>query len=380
MRLAKPVPTRHSKAPTRTGCPSSEELAAFIDGRREGPARERIVEHLASCEDCYAVFAGVVDFQNEEGAGATSEGEEEETQASADSEAPSAVVVPFPERERRRIPRYRSLPLAACLLAGVGGALLFYRYLTVPVEVRAAELVASFEGKPENLKGKTWFEENVYRGGGEDTGASEFLLGVYWTELRVVVLTGDVETGIEIARKILSLIAETRADGKTQAAAIPGLDPEVIALVRELAESAGATPPPDLPKLDLAPELGQTAGAPLPLDLLARLDRAEEHIDSYARELDLYEVSFGKWAAAGRLAAIAEEPRFFASSSKNRRYLSWLLRQREELYLPEEVVEALQQVRTAIRVANGEGLSYTQLASKFEDIIIYYADLADRSA
>lgn len=376
MRLAKPVPSRLSKAPPRTGCPSSEELAAFIDGRLEGPARERIVEHLASCEDCYTVFTGVVDFQNEEGAGATSEGEgDEDLQASADSDAQAAVVVPFPDR--RRVPWHRPMSLAACLLAGVGGAFLLYRYLTIPVEITTTDLVTSFEGKPESLKGKTWFEENVYRGGGEAAGASEFLLGVYWTELRVVVLTGDAETGTEIARKILSLIAETRVDGKTQAARIPGLDPEVIALVRELAERAGAPPPPDLPKLDLAPELGQTAGAPPPLDLLARLDRAEEHIDSYARDLGLYEISFGKWTAAARFAAIAEEPRFFASSSKNRRYLSWLLRRREELSLPEEVVEALQQARTAIRADDGEGLSYTRLASRFEDIIIYYAHLAD---
>ena len=38
-------------------CPDSETLAAFIDGKLTGPERERVVEHLADCADCYFVFS-----------------------------------------------------------------------------------------------------------------------------------------------------------------------------------------------------------------------------------------------------------------------------------------------------------------------------------
>lgn len=358
-----------STSSARIGCPSPEELAAFIDGQLQGAERERIVEHLASCEDCYAVFTGVVDFNEQENPTAEMADDEED-------EDPPAEVVPFPVKRPRRwqVP----LKLAACLVAGVGGALLLYRYLTIPVEITTAELVATYEGQAAEFEGKTWFEESVTRGAEGYDGASEFLLGVYWTELRVVVLAGDHETGPEIARKILNLITETRVDGKVQAPAIPGLDPEVIELVRELTESAGASDENELPKLDLVPERAHSAGTPFPPDLLTRLDRAEEHIDSYAKELGLYEISFGKWVAASRFAAIAEDPTFFTGSSKNRRYLAWLLRQREELFLPDEVVESLEQVRTAIWPDGAEHLNYEDLVSTFNGIINYYAEDADR--
>jgi hypothetical protein len=40
------------------GFPSDETLAAFIDGRVDAETRGRVVEHLASCAECYSVFIG----------------------------------------------------------------------------------------------------------------------------------------------------------------------------------------------------------------------------------------------------------------------------------------------------------------------------------
>ena len=36
--------------------PDLESIAAYLDGRVTDRARARITEHLASCEDCYAIF------------------------------------------------------------------------------------------------------------------------------------------------------------------------------------------------------------------------------------------------------------------------------------------------------------------------------------
>ena len=42
------VPPRGGVAP----CPSPEELARFVDGVLAADARDRLVLHLASCDDC----------------------------------------------------------------------------------------------------------------------------------------------------------------------------------------------------------------------------------------------------------------------------------------------------------------------------------------
>jgi tetratricopeptide (TPR) repeat protein len=38
-------------------CPDLESIAAYVDGRLSGRARARMMQHLASCEDCYFVFS-----------------------------------------------------------------------------------------------------------------------------------------------------------------------------------------------------------------------------------------------------------------------------------------------------------------------------------
>lgn len=50
-------------------CPTDETLAAFIDGRLEGEARERIVEHLVMCDSCHAVWQSAAEFQAAEAPG-----------------------------------------------------------------------------------------------------------------------------------------------------------------------------------------------------------------------------------------------------------------------------------------------------------------------
>ena len=38
-------------------CPDPEAIAAYLDGRLSGRERARMMQHLASCEDCYFVFS-----------------------------------------------------------------------------------------------------------------------------------------------------------------------------------------------------------------------------------------------------------------------------------------------------------------------------------
>src|ERR1041385_5932047 len=47
-----------------SGCPSDETLAAFIDGRLDDVTRRRVVEHMTTCDECYAVYLAATEMQN----------------------------------------------------------------------------------------------------------------------------------------------------------------------------------------------------------------------------------------------------------------------------------------------------------------------------
>ena len=107
-------------SPPGGSCPSAEDLAAYIDGTLDWKDAERVTSHLADCEDCYAVYSGVIRFQ-------------------LDSEPEAAIPVPFP-RKREPLPRW--LPIAALLAVGVGvGGTYFELFAPLPA-LPTAEVTA----------------------------------------------------------------------------------------------------------------------------------------------------------------------------------------------------------------------------------------------
>jgi len=46
-----------------SGFPSDETLAAFIDGRLDDVTRRRVVEHMTTCDECYAVYLAATEVQ-----------------------------------------------------------------------------------------------------------------------------------------------------------------------------------------------------------------------------------------------------------------------------------------------------------------------------
>jgi hypothetical protein len=55
---------------THTAFPSDETLAAFIDGRLDPETRKQVLEHMVTCEPCYATFLMASEMRAKEGAGA----------------------------------------------------------------------------------------------------------------------------------------------------------------------------------------------------------------------------------------------------------------------------------------------------------------------
>src|SRR3954452_1947053 len=51
-----------------SGFPSDETLAAFIDGRLDDVTRRRVIEHMTSCDECYAVYLAATEMQKAGGA------------------------------------------------------------------------------------------------------------------------------------------------------------------------------------------------------------------------------------------------------------------------------------------------------------------------
>jgi len=66
------------QSPIRGGCPELEAIAACVDGRLAGPEKAEMEAHLASCDDCFAIFSETARSEAELGK----------------PEAPAAVVRP----------------------------------------------------------------------------------------------------------------------------------------------------------------------------------------------------------------------------------------------------------------------------------------------
>src|SRR6185369_11818164 len=50
-----------------SGFPSDETLAAFIDGRLDDVTRRRVVEHMTTCDECYAVYLAATEMERASG-------------------------------------------------------------------------------------------------------------------------------------------------------------------------------------------------------------------------------------------------------------------------------------------------------------------------
>ncbi|HVT17207.1 MAG TPA: zf-HC2 domain-containing protein [Thermoanaerobaculia bacterium] len=287
----------------RETCPSCEELAAFLDGKLSPEERAWGIEHLAGCESCYALFSEVVRFREESAA---------EAKAEEEAARPSA---PFEWRAgwRRWLPA--ALPwrpvvataLAAALLAAIG--IPVYRYFTVVPELDSAGLLASLHGKEGQLTDK--IRTSVLRGPDDrrdrdiSIDSESFQLGVQLVDLRLAMEANDKVRTQETLQRIVAILQGSYFPPK-----------ESIRRYTSLRERVDSTPPRTL--------LGEAA--------------ALERIVPEAG-LDPPHLSFGKWAEAGRLAAAAEESRFF-TSRETRQFLTAFAHQRgDDRLLPEEAQE-----------------------------------------
>jgi CHAT domain-containing protein len=113
-------------ADTPAGCLDPEDIAAHIDDRAHGESAARIEAHLARCADCYAVYAGSLQF--------------------ALNAAPALAPPVPPPIPRRWLGSYAGAALVAALVAGISIPLYLARYAGPPLgslDAGVAELAAA---------------------------------------------------------------------------------------------------------------------------------------------------------------------------------------------------------------------------------------------
>jgi hypothetical protein len=286
-------------------CPSDEDLAAFLDGRLAGRERQRVVEHLAGCARCFELFCAVTDSRREEQEEPAGGGLEE--QRTADAPPRGGILLPF-------LPRGPALrwaaALAATALVAVPAALL-YRHSSSPATMTTAELVEPLRPQLGSLAGQLW-EGGELRGAGDEGEffATSFLLGVHLVDLRAALEAGDARASEKVLDDMTSILAKV----------------DFFDEPRQFYQEARR-----------ALVTGGTAPAGL-------LSEAAAREDEFADRFDEVYLSFGKWAEAGRLSAIAGDPRFFRARATGPRFRRWLARELEQVESESDVLAKLRTI------------------------------------
>jgi hypothetical protein len=284
-------PFAPKKPAFNSGHPGDEGLAAYVDGMLEGEEKARVVEHLASCADCYRVYSETLRFQwEEEGVLATTPASEE------------AAVVPFPSDRKVKSP-WLPAAAAAVVLAGVG-AWLFTLFGPAP-ELTTADLVAPLP-KETRLGSDLWQGQTFRSGGGGEESVDSILDQEFDNERRFQI-------GVQLVNLQVSL---EQNDG----AAADDVLPRLLILLQQ-----NPIPLPEYEQFYSDVRVAISKGAS-PRSFLEESSAKSEEL----RELlDAPYLQLGRVTAAGRLAAITQEPSFFERRS-TRRLVRDILRLQEK--------------------------------------------------
>jgi hypothetical protein len=324
--------------PTPSGpgesCPSAEDLAAYIDGALSPAEMKQVEAHVASCEDCYNVYLGAVQFQLEHDP----------------APANPSEVIDFPTyNDKAAIKEARKpwwLGKAAAALAfavvGLGGG--GYAFLlTPPPGLNTDKVTQPIQGR-EGLAESSWLGP-TYRGSGEEEEApldpASFQLGVQLVNLQVSLAANEGERSQDVVARILQLLKHQLF--------VNDLAEAYEAVTRAISDG---TPPRDL------------------------LTRATELANQTQAIMDTPHLDLGQWVEAGRLASIAQEPSFF-QRGENRSFLrKTIWRQRfgvGDMTLDSAALQSLKDISEVLDQGDLSSAEYARLKQSFDQILeIYY--------
>ncbi len=167
-------------------CPDLEDLAAVADGRAPDEVRDRVLRHVADCEDCYETLVDTLKFNAEEARAAVPEPVATHPQ----EEAKAALAQDLPNW-----PRYVPPALAAGLLVALLVPVVSYLALrTDPSRtLHALATALQVESQPQELAAE--LTDNLDSGlafaPAPDSRRLAFRLGVRLVDLEVARFAGD---------------------------------------------------------------------------------------------------------------------------------------------------------------------------------------------
>jgi len=270
-----------SPPPPAEHWPGDEVLAAYIDGTLGKAESRRVKEHLADCEECFAVYMESLQFQ-------------------LDSEAAGeGKVVPFRAKKRWLDPMWLAPAAAAALLiVGLGGWSAYQNALLGPPP-KLGVAALTIRVRSGSVQGLIW-DHNRYRGEGEgetDLDRQSFQVGALLVDSRLSTHGGDVNNASETWRSIGAVLRSVdfmKNEGD-----------------RILAQANQITDPVSLRRVAATAEATEKSLGDPNQSTLTR-----EYLD------------FGKWTEAGRVAALTRDATFFRDR-KNRRFLAYALRDKD---------------------------------------------------
>lgn len=237
-----------------------EVIAALIDGRLTGEAREQAIHQLAESEAAFEAFAEAL-----------------RSRAGAHATAPT----PVPFVRRRRIPAVRPLAAAAVVLLLVGGSISVYLIRQDGGSAPAARLVAAvIDRNPVLAEGWSQRGWSVTRGGPSRLvePSLAFRLGVRTVDLHLALALGDTSEAQVFLGEIAGWLAEI----------------DLSQLVQARYE-----------------RLGEQLAGEEPADILGLAAEAEQSLEGF-----LASPSFrlGRWSEAALVSAREGVPDLFESS------------------------------------------------------------------
>ena len=322
--------SRHPAMSTDTLHPDPETLAALIDGRLPADQRGALTEHLASCDPCRELFAEAARWVHDtDGLLAADRG---------------TVLRPAARRWKRRLAVGGTL-LAA---AAVGAVLVWTpagdRALdtVLPSHLLVDALGLEPDDAPHVLRSADDRGWPVLLGPAYEpalTPESSFRLGVRVFDLAAALAVGDRVQAERLTYEIESIL-----DAEPHLGAVAALFGEPEGLRAQLA-----------------------AGMSLH-ELRERSREADELLgpdptDGSPGFADPFWFAFGKWAAAGELAASAGRPEFFDT-----RWHESFLDRLSSAEVPPVTEAAVREVEGALGLLSGDG-DLRRLEGAFEELI-----------
>ncbi len=308
---------------TPSAHPGDEEIAAYIDCGLKPAARRRLAAHLSACDACFEVYLETLHCLHPAAAVPARD-----------------AVVPFTRRSPAAA-RWSTAATAAALLvaAGLGGVHL----LAGRPRMDAMALVRTLGGG-DGLAENVWTGE-VLRSGFDDEeqeptdfDALSFLMGAHLVGFQATVEAQDQEAACAAAGRVVGVLV--RAEFVATAAS-------------EFKQATGA----------LCRQSATRSWTGL-------VERTSPVIEEAFRPVHL---DFGEWAQAGRIAARAERSVFFERRT-NRRFLEWLLEQREEK-IDDKALGHLRSIDSIWRMGPRGAGDFRRLADAFTAILDRYEAL-----